>query len=142
MTRQESGRRAGRKYGKQNGKRAVESGQLAEAGKLVSPDHIQELGLVQGKLNRESGHIQRIQKLACSLGGKAQSAADPGHIFRITNFSTRSKGGKVQTHQRWHTARGINKPTCELCVKEIEERKARFAAVIEPPVQMEKGAAQ
>jgi hypothetical protein len=35
------------------------------------PNIIKSQGEIQGKINRESGHMQSIQKIGCSLGGKA-----------------------------------------------------------------------
>jgi len=140
MTRQESGRRTGRKYGAINGRRAVESGQLAKA---VSPEVCAANGRIQGKRNAESGHMQRIQEIGCALGGKARSKAlvESGHIFKITTFETRSKGGVAVNHIRWHVAR--NKPNpkkCELCRRDLENAN-KLSAVNEPPVQTDKGEA-
>lgn len=35
------------------------------------PGHMSNMAALQGKANTESGHMQRIQKIGCSLGGKA-----------------------------------------------------------------------
>ena len=118
MTRKQlAAQKIGKKYGPINGRRAVESGQLAKAG-LLAP--LVENGTIQGEKNRESGHIQAIQKIGASLGGKVQSAADPGHIFRITNYETRAAGGRAASHIHWHVRRNKPNPRCELCADELE----------------------
>ena len=48
--------------------------EYARAGGLASaqmPGHMSKMAEIQGKANAESGHMQRIQKIGCSLGGKA-----------------------------------------------------------------------
>jgi hypothetical protein len=138
MTREESGRRTGRKYGATNGRRAVESGQLAKA---VSPEVCAANGRIQGKRNAESGHMRRIQEIGASLGGKAMSnwLVESGHIFRITTPETRRKGGVTQCHIRWHVAR--NKPNpkkCELCRRDLENAN-KLSAANEPPATQSQG---
>jgi hypothetical protein len=132
MNRHESGKLAGKTFGKQNGKRAVESGQLAKAW-LLAP--VRENGRIQGEKNRESGHMQKVQKIGASLGGKAASAANPNHIRQITTPDTRRmgalaqpiedkiRGGRASTHLRWHVNRGrqfYNPKKCELCREELQ----------------------
>lgn len=119
MTRQEAARMIGKKYGPASGKRAVESGQLARAGQLAP---LAENGRIQGKRNAECGHIQRIQEIGASLGGKAAAAAHPNHIFEITTYETRAKGGAAASHLRWHVKRSKPNPArCELCALELSK---------------------
>jgi hypothetical protein len=74
----------GRKQGRLN----VETGRL---GNLRTPEHQR----AAGRANAASGHIQRIQKAACPLGGRKQC------------------------HLRWHVARAKFNPNCVLCVEEF-----------------------
>ena len=44
----------------------------AKAGGIATakiPGHMSSMAAIQGKTNAESGHMQRIQKIGCSLGG-------------------------------------------------------------------------
>jgi len=110
----------GKKFGRANGNRAVESGQLAKAAQLAP---VAENGRIQGKKNAESGHMQRIQEVGASLGGKAAAAAHPNHIFEITTYETRAKGGVAGSHVNWHVNRGKPNPAkCELCRRELKEK--------------------
>lgn len=46
----------------------------AKAGGIAAakiPGRMSSIAAIQGKANAESGHMQRIQKIGCSLGGKA-----------------------------------------------------------------------
>src|ERR1700686_4338441 len=109
MTRKQlAAQKIGQKYGKQNGKRAVESGQLARA---VTPESLRKGGQAGGKKNAESGHMREIQKQGCSLGGRARQIQDPGHLRRVTTTETCRKGA----HVRWHVNRGIFQPKCSNC---------------------------
>jgi hypothetical protein len=48
-------------------KEYARSGGLATA---QVPGHMSEIASIQGRANAESGHMHRIQKIGCSLGGK------------------------------------------------------------------------
>jgi hypothetical protein len=53
------------------------------------PDVLARVGAKQGKINAESGHMQRIQKIGCVLGGKivgptlGRRMVESGHMDRI-----------------------------------------------------------
>jgi hypothetical protein len=63
------------------------SGGLAMA--RAHPDVLARVGAKQGKINTESGHMQRIQKIGCVLGGKivgpilGRRMVESGHMDRI-----------------------------------------------------------
>jgi hypothetical protein len=124
-----------------NGLKAVESGQLlaaAKKGGLIQ-------GPINGRLNVENGHLDRIRKLpqakeaqkrnvllalaGCTMesrmrGGKVggkiggRKAVEIGHIFKIQKACL-GMGGKIGgpkgMHRRWHVNRGIVKEGCKLC---------------------------
>jgi len=52
---------------KENRKEYARAGGLASA---QTPGRMSEMAAIQGRANAESGHMQRIQKIGCSLGGK------------------------------------------------------------------------
>ena len=60
------------------------------------PGHMSRMAAVQGRINAESGHMQRIQKIGCSLGGKingpiiGRRMVENGHMDRIKGM-----GGKA-----------------------------------------------
>jgi hypothetical protein len=116
VARQEVARKIGKLYGSSNGKRAVESGQLAKAGKLAP---VAENGRVQGAKNAETGHIQRIQKMGASPGGRAAA------------------------HLVWHVRR--NRPNyerCSLCWEELEEKLEHKLSAVNPPAAQPQGSNQ
>jgi hypothetical protein len=61
-----------------------------------TPGHMSRMAAVQGKRNADSGHMQRIQKIGASLGGKingpiiGRRMVENGHLDRIKGM-----GGKV-----------------------------------------------
>lgn len=65
------------------------------------PGLMSRMAGVQGKINAESGHMQRIQKIGCALGGKVngpvlgRKMADSGHLAEIARM-----GGFVVSVQR------------------------------------------
>ena len=75
------------------------SGGLAMA--RAHPDVLARVGAKQGKINAESGHMQRIQKIGCSLGGQkvghalGRKMADSGQLAKIARM-----GGFVVSTQR------------------------------------------
>jgi hypothetical protein len=85
---------------------------------MTRQQHARKIGL----RNAQTGHIQRIQKIGCSLGGQAIADANmkSGRWSRIRKLGL-SIGGKTQTHLRWHVARDIFQPNCELCRNQLEQ---------------------
>ena len=67
------------------------------------PGLMSRMAAVQGKRNADSGHMQRIQKTGCVLGGKktgpvlGRKMAESGHLLEISRM-----GGRVVSVQR-HT---------------------------------------
>lgn len=65
------------------------------------PGLMSRMAGVQGRINAESGHMQRIQKIGCALGGKVngpvlgRKMADSGHLAEIARM-----GGFVVSVQR------------------------------------------
>ena len=73
--------------------------EYARAGGLATaqmPGHMSQMAAKQGRINAESGHMQRIQKIGCSIGGKingpiiGRRMVENGHMDRIKGM-----GGKV-----------------------------------------------
>lgn len=76
----------------------------ARAGGIAAakiPGLMSRMAAVQGKANAESGHIQNIQKIGCSLGGKiygpilGRRMVESGHMARICKM-----GGAVVSNLR------------------------------------------
>jgi len=78
--------------------------EYAKAGGLAAaniPGLMSRMAAIQGKANAESGHMQRIQKIGCSLGGQkvghalGRKMADSGQLAKIARM-----GGFVVSTQR------------------------------------------
>jgi hypothetical protein len=73
--------------------------EYARAGGLATaqmPGHMSSMAAAQGRINTESGHIQRIQKIGCVLGGKVagikngQAAVVSGQLARAAILGGRA----------------------------------------------------
>ena len=71
----------------------------AKAGGIATakiPGFMSSMAAIQGKANAESGHMQRIQKIGCSLGGKVAGkktgrfAADSGQLAQAAVLGGRT----------------------------------------------------
>jgi hypothetical protein len=78
----------------------------ARAGGLATaqmPGHMSKMAAVQGQRNADSGHMQRVQKIGCVLGGRktgpvlGRKMADSGQLLEIAKM-----GGRAVSLQR-HT---------------------------------------
>ena len=60
------------------------------------PGHMSSMAAKQGRINAESGHMQRIQKIGCSIGGKVAGkktgrfAADSGQLAQAAVLGGRT----------------------------------------------------
>jgi len=73
--------------------------EYAKAGGLAAakiPGLMSQMAAIQGKVNAESGHMQRIQKIGCSIGGKVAGkktgrfAADSGQLAQAAVLGGRT----------------------------------------------------
>jgi hypothetical protein len=78
--------------------------EYARAGGIATaqmPGHMSQMAAKQGQINAESGHMQRIQKIGCSIGGKingpviGRRMVENGHLAKIARM-----GGFVASTQR------------------------------------------
>jgi len=85
--------------------------EYARAGGMAAakiPGHMANMASIQGKVNADSGHMGRIQKIGCSLGGKVtgpilgKKMADSGHLAKIAKA-----GGATVSKQR-HATKDID----------------------------------
>ena len=97
-------------------------GGVTSGQKHVESGHIIRLGKVQGRVNAENGHLGQV----CSFeirakGGRAsgQKKIENGQIYRMATPESCAKGSKMGNHIRWHVNRGVTKPLCSLCHKEV-----------------------
>jgi hypothetical protein len=73
--------------------------EYARAGGLAAaqtPGRMSKMAAIQGRINAESGHMQRIQKIGCSIGGKVAGkktgrfAADSGQLAQAAVLGGRT----------------------------------------------------
>lgn len=114
------------KGGKLGGQKCVETGHIIELGleqgkknkesghwdriRILGLEGSVERGRVQGLKNVESGHLQRLDQ------GK-KNAAKPGYMSMIGKIGGKKRGLSM-CHLRWHVRRNIFNPNCELCKAE------------------------
>ena len=93
------------------GRRAVESGQLAQA---RTREGSIKGGLKAGGQHAESGHMSKIGKMHGPIQGKKN--VESGLLEKIRPAAGR-KGGPIGMHNRWHVRRGIVSATCKICTE-------------------------
>jgi len=101
-----------RKGGHLQGQAAVESGQLAEARSIRTPEEHREFSRRGGLANVESGHIAAVGRAHGKIQGRKN--VESGLLEKIRPAAGR-KGGPIAMHNRWHVKRGIISSTCKLC---------------------------
>ena len=93
---------------------------MSKLGKSISPEERVRRASVAGRMNAESGHIQKIQKENLGKGGLVggKKNAESGHCARIAHLGGLAGGKKGSTktnHLRWHVDRGVIKFDCVHC---------------------------
>lgn len=76
----------------------------------------------QSKAGRIGGRVTAEKKVGChapkysGLGGRTQAANRTGMFAPEMIGMGGRTGGPRGMHNRWHVARGIKNPNCELCM--------------------------
>lgn len=81
-----------RETGKRSGALARATGQINA---IRTRESTRKGGEIQGRANRDSGHIQRIGR------EQGRKNVESGHFQRITTKETCSKGGSISGLQKW-----------------------------------------
>lgn len=114
------------------GQRNIESGHIAALGRLRAksgdlvrlarePENrsrLSELGKKQGKINTDSGHLNKIRTAeSTSKGGKTTAERGANFLQNLT-FEQRSNRSRELMHDRWHIKRDKPNLDCSFCVGE------------------------
>jgi len=88
----------------------VQGGLLrARHGNWATPEGSAKGGRTQGRINVESGHWVKAQRL-----GRAARKTFNGVPPHLPGQAARA--GRAGNHSRWHVTRGVVNPECVLCV--------------------------